>query len=108
MRSHPHDTAVARLKQLERQKQIQQKSEAVFKRLMVSFVQFLGDKNADDSRLLAHISKLNDQWVKHCSKVKEMTPEGKDELMKHINKALEDLPINVTLGHPPDSPSQEN
>ncbi len=77
---------------------IQHKAEKYFKRLMMEFIDLIQTKEIESPEVKALITDLDLRWRKYCYGVPEMTDEGKLELMKHINKIIDDMPIQVTLG----------
>lgn len=86
-----------RIVDAQKKKEIQQRAEKTFKRLMITFLEFLDGKDAKSKEVQDKIAELDAEWVAYCDKVIHITEEGKKEFMNHVNKVLEGLPALMTI-----------
>lgn len=116
MKNRPHRqrfNSATRIINANRKKDIRQRAEKTFKRLMIKFLECIEGKDAESKEIQDRIAELNAEWIAYCSKSLYITEEGKKEFMIHVNKALEGLPALMTIPKAPEenpagTPSQEN
>jgi hypothetical protein len=91
---------------LSRDQKRQKSTELFFRGLMIEFLEFIGDQNAESHPVLDKIEELNDRWLKKVQTIKNHVhiETANAEFRKHIAKAIEGMPTVMQIAKAEDSP----